>query len=549
MAELERVDFGITREGLVRNGTRHIKDDGRPVDDPGSRILGWSIDRKIAALRRQIQEAEQRATMEGRAAADAARLAEAARARVVAARELASVEDFSEIDPARWSRQLIALKAEQKRLQESSREIRVLRDRLVEIDKAIDTGERELARLNGAIAVAEADLETTGMRADSREKQLARFTDYDHETAQAGFREVTATLPLLTLDNSDQLCALAMQRLQGRINNEQGRINNAVEAMLTAMNNFVAQFPEFRQTLEPGRVYADSFLAVLQRVEHEDLPRHRERFEHYLNENLVGDLLMLSRRLEDHQEAIEERIAEINSALHRIDYADDTYVQLRLVNRPIQEVADFRRALRACFEHGIAPGPDERLVIFERVRRLVEGFQRDPDGTQRVTDVRNWFAAGVRELRRADHAEVNYYTATTGKSGGQKAKLAFTILASALSAQYGLSTAAEDAANFRLVVIDEAFSRTDESNSTRAMELFSRLGFQLLIVGPFDAKAKLAVPFVQTVHLASNPGGNRSRLLALTRDQVESVPGGDAHVTAASALAPTDPAGGDTPAA
>jgi len=59
-------------------------------------------------------------------------------------------------------------------------------------------------------------------------------------------------------------------------------------------------------------------------------------------------------------------------------------------------------------------------------------------------------------------------------------------------------------------VIDEAFSRTDEPNSVRAMELFQRLGFQLLIVGPFDAKAKLAVPFVQTIHLASNPVGDRS---------------------------------------
>jgi uncharacterized protein YPO0396 len=53
------------------------------------------------------------------------------------------------------------------------------------------------------------------------------------------------------------------------------------------------------------------------------------------------------------------------------------------------------------------------------------------------------------------------------------------------------------------------------------MQLFSRLGFQLLIVGPFDAKAKLAVPFVHTIHLASNPGGNSSQLTTLTREEVE----------------------------
>lgn len=74
----------------------------------------------------------------------------------------------------------------------------------------------------------------------------------------------------------------------------------------------------------------------------------------------------------------------------------------------------------------------------------------------------------------------------------------------------------------RSVVIDEAFSRTDEQNSERAMQLFESLGFQLIIVGPFDAKAKLAVPFVGTIHLASNPTGDNSQLIAITRQELES---------------------------
>jgi uncharacterized protein YPO0396 len=64
IVELEGVDRGLTREGLIREGTRHVKDDGRPVDDHSARILGWSTDRKIAALRLQIHEAEQRALAE-----------------------------------------------------------------------------------------------------------------------------------------------------------------------------------------------------------------------------------------------------------------------------------------------------------------------------------------------------------------------------------------------------------------------------------------------------------------------------------------------------
>jgi len=544
IVELEGVDRGLTREGLIREGTRHVKDDGRPVDDHTARILGWSTDRKIAALRLQIREAEERALAEANAAAEAGRSAGAARKRASAARELLAIRDFIEIDPEHWLHEVMRLRTEQDLLERSSKELRALQERLRNIDSAIQAGEDDLRERDGELGRVRDRLEVCQRRTSDREQQLADLSGFDHDGLEAAFADITAGLPPLTLENADQLTHSAHQSLQGRISNEQRRVNEAVEKMVAGMSEFLGQFPDFRQTLEVGRAYADSFASVLHRIEEEDLPRHRERFEHYLNENLVGDLLMLNRRLEEHQEGIEGRIEEINEALRGIDYADDTYVQLRLVSRPGHEVAEFRRSLRDCFEHGIAPAPDERLRIFERVRLLLEQFQRDPEATQRVTDVRTWFAAGVRELRRSDDVEVNYYAATTGKSGGQKAKLAFTILASALSAQYGLSTAAQDAPNFRLVVIDEAFSRTDESNSTRAMQLFSQLGFQLLIVGPFDAKAKLAVPFVRTIHLASNPSGNSSRLIALTREQVEAGP--EANGLQSEALqsppSPTSPA-------
>lgn len=524
VAELESAQWGITREGLVRDGTRHIKDDARSIDDPSARILGWSIERKIAALRRQITEAERRAAIEGKAAFEADQTAKAARTRQNAARELLGITEFSEIDVNHWSTEVMRLRSERDLLEQKSGELRSLQDRLREVDAAIRAGEDELTQRNTELGRLSDRQDDCKARAQARERQLAAFSSYNHAAAEKDFADIVAGLPPLTLGNADQLVTNAQQSLQGRISNEQRKVNAASEEIVAAQSVFLGQYPEFRQTLEVGRAYADSFVAVLRRVEEEDLPRHREQFEHYLNENLVGDLSMLNGRLEEHEEAIKERIEEINQALREIDYGDDTYVQLHLIPRQGQDVMDFRRALRGCFEHGIAPAAEERLEIFKRVRLLLEDFQRDPDRTQHVTDVRNWFVSGVRELRRADDGEVNYYAASTGKSGGQKAKLAFTILASALSAQYGLSNAPADSPNFRLVVIDEAFSRTDESNSTRAMRLFSRLGFQVLIVGPFDAKAKLAVPFVQTIHLASNPAGNSSRLVALTLEEIEAAP-------------------------
>jgi uncharacterized protein YPO0396 len=534
ISELEASDRGLTREGLVREGTRHVKDDARPVDDFTARVLGWSTERKIAALKQHIVDAERRAEAAGRAAADASKAAATARDCASAARELFGVTDFFDIDPIGWSKEILRLKKEQDQLERSSDTVRTLKERLQELDETIRATGAELSECDKGLGGLRQRLETCRSRASERERQLTDAAGFDDDGIETAFAEITPNLPPLTLDNADQLTHSVHQSLGGRISNEQRKVNEASQGMIAGMSDFLNEFPEFKQTLQPRREYADSFETVLRRIEEEDLPQHRVRFEEYLNENLVGDLLMLNRRLDEHAEAIETRIGETNEALRRIEYGDDTYVQLRLNVRPSQEATEFRRNLRDCFEHGIAPAPEERLVIFDRVRALLERFQSDPEGTQKITDVRTWYVAGVQELRRSDESEVNYYAATTGKSGGQKAKLAFTILASALSAQYGLSNAPSDSPNFRLVVIDEAFSRTDESNSTRAMQLFERLGFQLVIVGPFDAKAKLAVPFVGTINLASNPAGNSSRLMALTREQVEAAAPGPSEASVTS---------------
>ena len=137
IAELETTERGLTREGLVRNGSRHTKDDARPVDDPGQRILGWSTAAKIEALRQQVELAEQLATQEGRTVREAQQQADASRKRHNAARELLTIEDYSVIDVQRWSEEVTRLQAEYELLDRNSEPLRVLRGQLKEVESKI----------------------------------------------------------------------------------------------------------------------------------------------------------------------------------------------------------------------------------------------------------------------------------------------------------------------------------------------------------------------------------------------------------------------------
>ena len=56
-----RARKAVTREGQVRSGERHDKDDRHRVDDPRRWVLGWANERKIAALRAERRRARSRA--------------------------------------------------------------------------------------------------------------------------------------------------------------------------------------------------------------------------------------------------------------------------------------------------------------------------------------------------------------------------------------------------------------------------------------------------------------------------------------------------------
>ena len=57
-----------------------------------------------------------------------------------------------------------------------------------------------------------------------------------------------------------------------------------------------------------------------------------------------------------------------------------------------------------------------------------------------------------------------------GKSGGQKEKLAYTILAASLAYQFGLEWGEVRSRTFRFSVIDEAFGRGSDESTEYALK-------------------------------------------------------------------------------
>ncbi len=135
-----------------------------------------------------------------------------------------------------------------------------------------------------------------------------------------------------------------------------------------------------------------------------------------------------------------------------------------------------------------------------------------------VTDVRNWYTFAVSErIRQADGSrgeEFEHYTDSSGKSGGQKEKLAYTILAASFVYSFGI-VGSGHLPTFRFTAIDEAFLKSSDESARFGLELFKKMGLQLLVVTPL-AKIPTIEPFISHLGFVSQNEKRQSELRNMT---------------------------------
>jgi uncharacterized protein YPO0396 len=99
VARLKAVDYGITREGLIRDGpSRHTKDDRRAVNDATNYVLGWSLEGKIKALTDAFQQVERKVVAASVRAAEAEKQTKALDAQLGSVAGVLAVTSFADID-------------------------------------------------------------------------------------------------------------------------------------------------------------------------------------------------------------------------------------------------------------------------------------------------------------------------------------------------------------------------------------------------------------------------------------------------------------------
>jgi uncharacterized protein YPO0396 len=532
MAEFRRMPKAITKAGQVKGaGGRHEKDDRFRIDDRRRYVLGWSNERKIDAMigRATALAALITAADKERVDYDAALQAAIEHGQILAG--LDATTEFADIDYESVVNEIADLRQEHDRLTAASAELARLDADLKTVAERITGAEREMAEMNTRLgrtgqSISDAEAEQRSARAilDDPACDLAR----GQFPAIAGLLAEAGHAPPATPGVCGAAETTAERVITGLAEKRADRRGRLATRIVTAMDRFRGQYPVETSELDSAVEAADGYRELHSRLSRDDLPRFRSRFKTYLNKNTIMEIAQFQAQLNRQSDLIRERIDTINRSLVDVDYNRDRYIRLEPELTPNTEIKDFRSDLRACTDNAVSPDPNDDHYSeqkFLQVKRIIERFkgregQTDTDQkwTKLVTDVRNWFTFSASERWRADGTEYERYADSAGKSGGQKEKLAYTILAASLAYQFKLEWGVAKSRTFRFAVIDEAFGRGSDESTKFALELFGKLGLQLLIVTPLQ-KIHVIEPFVSSVGFVDNPTSMDSRLRNLTIEE------------------------------
>lgn len=531
--QFRRETRAITRAGQIKTpGGRHEKDDRHRLDDRSRYVLGWTNAAKISTLEASRVGLEKRlADLGGRIAAIQTTQT-TLRERLTALSRLDEYTDFRDIDWQTLAREVAALEEEKKKLEAASDVLMQLTRRLAEVRSeltVVDAGLEEHKDTRSKIEQKNSDAQALSLHTRSivDDPALAH--------CRARFSRLETLRPealgdqQLSVESCDSRERVMREWIQARIDAEDSKIARLRDRIIKAMGLYRAAFPLETQETDAAMESAGEFRAMLDRLQADDLPRFEARFKELLNENTIREVANFHSQLLRERETIRERISRINESLTQIDYNAGRYIVLESQPTPDADIRDFQHELRACTEDSLSGSDDAQYseARFLQVRAIIERF-RGREGTtdldkrwrDKVTDVRNWFLFAASERWKEDHSEFEHYSDSGGKSGGQKEKLAYTILAASLAYQFGLEWGAVRSRSFRFVVIDEAFGRGSDESAQYGLRLFEQLNLQLLIVTPLQ-KIHIIEPFIAGVGFVHNDDGRSSKIRNLSIEEYQ----------------------------
>lgn len=534
---ISKSEKALTSTGLIKNGEKHEKDDRRKMRENFVQVLGWDNTEKRKMLSSQFDKLNENLSETKGKLLKIQTTEENIQNSLNNLNRLLEISTWDSVDVERRVKEIDSLNEEKQKL-ESSKDLKDLMESKKSKESEKQTFEEERDILIKKIGSLENQLEEITKNISENENALLIFTndkeklavlektilllseEYPRLTNAKTFSEVeknsgTMTNELETKSNS----------LQRTVQGYERAISNSMNALKYPSKEIIHQFSDWSEefsSLGSSFEYLSDYEAFYNRLKKDDLPKYQNDFHNYLHVTMKNDMIDFKQFIENGKTEIEHAISNLNQSLQKITYNKNpnTYLQLVLQKTNDTRIRDFQQKLAAAIPDVVRISQNDAEYeeqIFRQIKLFLDLFKENEIAKKFVLDIRNWFTFAANELFMEDAKQKQFYNDSASLSGGEKAKLTYTILASAIAYQFGLGVNETESSekSFRFVIIDEAFSKSDATNSEYAMKLFKQLNLQLMVVTPLD-KINIVEDYISSVHMTENKGTDDSRLISMT---------------------------------
>ncbi len=530
IADFRKEDKAITKNGQFKSGRRHEKDDRHKISDRMRYVLGFSNKKKIEVLTEELKTVRQNVDKFMDKRRNILSQQDDINEMLSISRIMREYDNYEKIDSKSIQKLIFKSIQRMNEIKESSSILDTLKKQKERKQYELIDAKNKSDKLKIEKGKRSQKYDNLQMEWEENEEKIMQETEND--------KNIYSFLE----DNFMQYMDQIQQMLAYNDKNEKGYLNyltkkadslqsrmsvlkaNIEKMMARFKNAYPSETLEFTDKIDS----IEDYNAMLYKLSYDNLPKYQNDFKNELQGKIIRHISLFSAVLYKYRSNIISRIEEINQSLKEIDYNVGRYIILNCEDSSSQDIAMFKSQLRACTE-GIMNLDNELLENkFMQIKEIIERFkgrqdtvEADKRWTTKVTDVRNWFIFSATERYRDNDEEYEHYSDSDGKSGGQKEKLAYTILAASLAYNYKLNKKTKNGSTFRLVVIDEAFLKSSDKSAQFGLKLFEQMKFQLMVVTPL-LKISTITPFVSHVGFVSHSDiTHKSEIMNMSIEQYE----------------------------
>ncbi len=537
--DLPTYSKAVTISGLIKNGTRHEKDDREKSLSRSNYVLGWDNKEKIKLVRESLKEFDQKIKDKD----DEIRKLNKRQERLEKEqKDIIAFNQFENYSEINWKPILLEIQSIEKQRNELERtndRVKLLKEQLNTLQGKIEANEKTWRDTIAAQTTQGELIKKLEQQQQHCAVFLESFNDinltHKFEEFEHNFNSEINDLSFKNIDSTQNIVS---EKISNKIECETENLKKIELSLQSSMQNFkqpdesiINIFKDWASDthkLSQEITFVDDYLEIYNKIEKEELIKFRKQFKNYLNDNMIKGVSDFKTLLDTQEEQIHDSIERLNESLKRIDFKKNpqiTFIQLSAEKDNSKDIQNFRISLRD-WKPDIAEyerTKDDRILenSFLKIKDLIDRLTEKDDWRKRVTDVRNWLRFVAKEFYREDlkrlpklHENIARY------SSGEQAQFTYTIMGAAIAYQYGILKEGLNTNSFRFICVDEAFARQDEEKADFLMDLIKKLNLQMLLVTP-DDKIHIAEPYISGVHVVHRINNRNSRIFDTTIEQAK----------------------------